>query len=441
VLVPNDVVPGPLFMDCKWEYFTYRFGANGNCGNGCPSGMLRIIGLAETNNGAYHPDCDWSGQIGTFATISFLVSHNYTYGCQYAPVNFFWIDCADNSFSSPNGDTMWVSRRVFDFEGNNITNNDFGFPGGFGVPDSCLIGGGPGKPAPERCIDFTNGGIDIVCPDSIDARGDVNLNGVKNEVADAVMFTNYFISGLSAFGTHVEGSIAATDVNADGTALSVADLVYMIRVIIGDAKPYPKPLPGSTFAISTRQSEHQLAISYNSLTEAGAVLLVFETNGIVGDPQIGAGAKAMDMQFKQTGNELRVLIFNIGKGSITAGNSTLLTIPVDGTIDLREAEVADYLGRPMKVTTEAVPTVFELAQNYPNPFNPRTTVQFSLPVASEWSLTIYNVLGQVVDRFNGNDQPGIIKVQWDASTYASGVYFYRLKAGSFTQAKKMILLK
>ena len=63
VLVPNDVEPGPLSAsDCKWEYFTYRFGANGNCGNGCPSGMSRSSAWPETINGAYHPSCNWSGR-------------------------------------------------------------------------------------------------------------------------------------------------------------------------------------------------------------------------------------------------------------------------------------------------------------------------------------------------------------------------------------------
>ena len=53
-----------------------------------------------------------------------------------------------------------------------------------------MEGGGDGKPKPIRCVDFTNGGIDIICADSIDARGDINLNGLAYEVADAVMFSN-----------------------------------------------------------------------------------------------------------------------------------------------------------------------------------------------------------------------------------------------------------
>ena len=441
VLIPTVVEPGALFADCHWEFFTYRFGPFGNCGNACPSGMLRIVGLAETNNGAYHPSCDWQGQMGTFATMTFHVSNDRNYGCQYAPIYFFWLDCGDNTFSSEGGDTLWVSRRVFDFEGANITDYSYGFPGRYGAPDSCLAGDWPGKPTPERCIDFTNGGVDVVCPDSIDARGDINLNGVRNEIADAVMFTNYFVYGLTAFGDHIEGSIAATEVNGDGTALSVADLVYLIRVIVGDAEPYAKPLPASSFTAVERRSGNLTEIAYRSTDPAGAALLIFEVDGTVGQPQVGAGAGGMDLQYNQAAGELRVLIFNIGENAIAAGENVLLTIPVEGTIKLREVEVADYNGRPMKSTIESIPTAFALSQNYPNPFNPATTLQFSLPAATDWTLTVYNVLGQMVERWKGHDQPGIIKVVWDASPYASGVYFYQLKAGDFTDSRKMMLLK
>jgi len=63
-------------------------------------------------------------------------------------------------------------------------------PQGLGAPDVCMIGG---KVQPIRFVDFWNGGIDIACSDSIDARGDVNLNGIANEIADAVIYTNYFL--------------------------------------------------------------------------------------------------------------------------------------------------------------------------------------------------------------------------------------------------------
>jgi len=88
-----------------------------------------------------------------------------------------------------------------------------------------------------------------------------------------------------------------------------------------------------------------------------------------------------------------------------------------------------------------LPKTYSLAQNYPNPFNPTTTIEFAMPVAGKYDLTIYNVIGQVVDEFSGTGAAGTNTVEWDASSRASGVYFYKLDAGSFTQTRKMMLVK
>ena len=89
-----------------------------------------------------------------------------------------------------------------------------------------------------------------------------------------------------------------------------------------------------------------------------------------------------------------------------------------------------------------LPADYALEQNYPNPFNPTTVIPFSLPRAGEYTLTIYNVLGQVVEQFTDvAEAPGNYEIQWDAAGQASGVYFYRLQAGSFVETRKMMLLK
>lgn len=88
-----------------------------------------------------------------------------------------------------------------------------------------------------------------------------------------------------------------------------------------------------------------------------------------------------------------------------------------------------------------LPASFWLAQNYPNPFNPKTTIQFGLPSASDYTLVIFNVTGQRVAEFTGSAEAGTNSVVWDATSFASGIYFYRLNAGSSTATKKMLLLK
>jgi hypothetical protein len=85
---------------------------------------------------------------------------------------------------------------------------------------------------------------------------------------------------------------------------------------------------------------------------------------------------------------------------------------------------------------------FELSQNYPNPFNPTTNIRYSLPKASNVSLTVYNILGQQIARLvNGFKMAGSYTITWNAENTASGIYIYRLQAGSNTLTKKMTVLK
>ncbi len=93
------------------------------------------------------------------------------------------------------------------------------------------------------------------------------------------------------------------------------------------------------------------------------------------------------------------------------------------------------------IENNGLPTVFALHQNYPNPFNPITTISLDLPKSSEWTITIYNIKGQIVKSFDGNSPAGTISVEWDASNHASGIYLYRANADAFVETRKMILIK
>ena len=87
-------------------------------------------------------------------------------------------------------------------------------------------------------------------------------------------------------------------------------------------------------------------------------------------------------------------------------------------------------------------TDYHLAQNYPNPFNPTTTIEFAVPKAGKTTLTVYSVTGQkVAVLLNKNLKAGTVSVEWDAGNMASGVYFYKLTAGTLVSTKKLLLLK
>lgn len=90
----------------------------------------------------------------------------------------------------------------------------------------------------------------------------------------------------------------------------------------------------------------------------------------------------------------------------------------------------------------SVPDEYSLLQNYPNPFNPSTRIDFSLPKTSFTKLIIYDVLGkEVAELMDRNLPAGKYSVKWDASRFSSGVFFYTLKAGGYTETKSMVLIK
>jgi photosystem II stability/assembly factor-like uncharacterized protein len=107
------------------------------------------------------------------------------------------------------------------------------------------------------------------------------------------------------------------------------------------------------------------------------------------------------------------------------------------------AELAQPIGRITTVTAGTeVPRGFSLDQNYPNPFNPSTTIKYALPSRSHVTLTVYNTLGQSVrELVNGEMEAGCHSVSFDASGLASGVYFYRIRAGDFVSTKRLLLLR
>ncbi len=88
------------------------------------------------------------------------------------------------------------------------------------------------------------------------------------------------------------------------------------------------------------------------------------------------------------------------------------------------------------------PNKYELSQNYPNPFNPATTISYSIPKAGMVTIKIYDALGrELTELVNEEKSSGSYKVEFDGSRLSSGVYYYRIVSGSYTEIKKMVLMK
>jgi len=96
---------------------------------------------------------------------------------------------------------------------------------------------------------------------------------------------------------------------------------------------------------------------------------------------------------------------------------------------------------------DIIPDKYNLAQNYPNPFNPSTQIDYSVPVQSRVKLAVYNTLGQLINVLvDGNQSAGNHSVTWNGTDLhgahvASGIYFYRIEAGAFTNTRKMVMIQ
>ncbi len=172
---------------------------------------------------------------------------------------------------------------------------------------------------------------------------------------------------------------------------------------------------------------------------AGSILTVRDEQGITcGEGVIGEDGAFMVHVY---GDESRT---SVDEG---ADDGSVLTLECNGQVleVAGEAIWIEHGSVEITLTTSGwaapVPDAFELHQNYPNPFNARTAISFNLPAASGWELCIYDVVGRVVEKLNGHAAAGRVIVTWETPDSASGMYFYRLTAGEFTQTRKMTLLK
>jgi ankyrin repeat protein len=304
--------------------------------------------------------------------------------------------------------------------------------------------------------------------------GDVNCNCEIN-IGDVVGIINYLFKN----GTE-PCPMDAGDVNGDCN-VDVGDAVYMINYLFkggpapvcgcasnpllagccgGGGPSFPKV--AGIAQVGLVASEKSMNVNAQLPTEVAGVQLEFSYNpeqiqSIV--PELTDRTKDMSLFFSAKDGILKVGIIDMtGQNLISAGDGALCRLNITGSdfsmLEIQKAIIVNEDATPFEVNIlpkeekqTSAPKEFELSQNIPNPFNPETQITYTLPHDSRVKLVVYNVAGQkvktLVDEF---ETTGCKSVRWDgtdetAQKVSSGIYFYKLQAGNFTETKKMILMK
>ena len=159
---------------------------------------------------------------------------------------------------------------------------------------------------------------------------------------------------------------------------------------------------------------------------------VVGAGGTVAGELVDGGGTVVTYINSTNSNPFTLIATNPGNYTVNAGRSSPLRWD-SASVNIVITDVSDNSQHPNE---------FRLYNNYPNPYNPTTIIRYSIPEASFTSIRIYNELGKEVSALvNETKSAGTYEVEFNASNLSSGVYYYKLQAGSFTETKKMILTK
>jgi len=308
----------------------------------------------------------------------------------------------------------------------------------------------------------------VVVADTSDIVGDGANTGTQIIIQDG----NDLWSAIQLFGTEADplkkgDLVTATGiVNESNSVTRIGNLSQGVKVTVNQSGvALPEPLLVTTSQFGGIQNNKLPAEAYESM------LVKFQNVDVTDDnadgnsgPDEGTGGNrnfGEIMIADNTGINMRVELqdgthsYNNfwdttveGKGTrVSSGDKFTELIGIMffsfSNYKLVPRTDSDFIGYSTDVEDEVMPVSFTLSQNYPNPFNPTTKIKYSIPQQNlTVKLRIFDILGrEVANLVNEQKSAGNYEVSFDASKLSSGIYFYQLRAGNYSETKKMILMK
>lgn len=354
-LTLQNVRPGQLLLDDGWEKFDYEFAGNGLSKDGERLQFVRIAANAEDSTSSEHP-LGYLEDSGQLALLDLTVSSDTSLHCTFVPIEFVWLDCHDNSFTSSSADTTFISLDVYDWRwgvyqnASQFVRNDSDCEGSApftfgGACPECETSMGSGA---IRFMNFKSGSLEPDCYEEFDRPGDMNLNGIDNEIADLILYAKYFLEGESVFIVNKPLQIAESDVNNDGYFLTVGDMTYLDRIITGDARPFPHLKPFSNSATVWFNNGTLTTLSDAQIAAIWAQIRVTDNFSL-------SNLTDMELKYNQRGNTLYILVWsgtdNLSN-AISSGTNDIFDISGGGEMQLLYLEASDYDGNLMNVLVQ-----------------------------------------------------------------------------------------
>jgi hypothetical protein len=469
------------YDDMQWTTGDASYGSGGFGGYPATVGVNKGDGVQYALIGRFdHAGTDYDGPGGANDGVSYLDSQNFCADVSAGVTTIAGVafnDLDGNGVMDPGepGLAGWTinlsgaatASTTTDASGNYLFT--FLTPGTYTISEVLQTGWIQTAPPPPRTYTVTlTGGVFSSGNDFGNARlgsisgeafFDVNGNGA-NDPGEM---------GLAGWTINLTGPASAsmpTDANGNYVFYNLPPGVYTLTETFRPGWAETLPASGS-YTIVLYSGENETDVDFGNRvtggqgTIRGSVFNDQNGNGVwdAGEPGLsnwtvelnGRGVRKI-LQTDVSGN---YLFAGLSQGLYTitqmVPDGWTQTLPADGQpYNITLANNADRVGVDFgneDVVTAVKehagnPDEYELYQNYPNPFNPSTRVSFNLPKDGYVTLKVYNVLGiEVASLFEGRMSAGMHSVAWDAQDVPSGIYVYRLTAGSFTAVRKMVLMK
>lgn len=338
----------------------------------------------------------------------------------------------------------------------------------------------------DHIVSDGNGQLVPTIPNDQDAaihvgqRGGVSMDG-RIDVRDVVLEVRIILGfpihngGYYQYQQPISTGFLIADMQPDGV-LNVLDVITQINRILGIEQTVgPKAIAGAIGrlaevrlgSVSTRPNGQMVIPVWldtdQSLAGAEFTFAFDPTELRVGTPELAAASSGLTLDYRIADGTLRLIVYNLtAGGGITSGRVAWLPVTLHNsatapTLTMTEALLGTQSAEKVAliITTASqtiekrspLPDAYALIGAHPNPFNPVTTISYALPEQANAKVVVFNILGQEIRTLVSGVQPaGYYNVVWDGRdntgiAVGSGVYLYRLTAGSFVESKRMTLLK